>query len=340
MERPAPVETGLLLPSDWQALPVGGAWREEIGTDRRPSRVRRGFRLDAPVASARLYASAHGVFEAELNGTRIGDEELSPGWTSYGSRLRYRTYDVTDLLVDGDNVVGAWLGDGWYRGRLGFNGGYHDLYGTDLSFIAQLEMTLADGRRVIVATDDRWVARPSPISFSGLYDGERHDLRLDGDGWSTAGADHDGWTPWPWGARPQHPRRSRAAAGALHRGGPAGRALDDPRGTVVLDFGQNLVGRLRITVDGEAGREITLHHAEVLQGRELYRRTLRLAAAEDVVTLRGDGPISWEPRFTVHGFRYAEITGWPGSSIRRPSWPACCTPTWSGPGGSRAPTRV
>lgn len=311
--RPEPVETGLLLASDWQARPVGGAWAEEPGTDRRPSRVRRGFRLDAPVVSARLYATAHGVFEAEVNGVRVGDDELSPGWTSYDARLRYRTYDVTELLVAGDNVVGAWLGDGWYRGRLGFNGGYHDLYGTDLSFLAQLEVELADGRRVVVATDDRWEAQPSPIAFSGLYDGERHDLRLDGDGWSIAGADDDGWTPVALAERdpstlvaPEQPpvRCTEEVAPVAHR--------TTPRGTVVLDFGQNLVGRLRITVDGDAGHEITLHHAEVLQDGELYRRTLRLAAAEDVVILRGDGPTTWEPRFTVHGFRYAEITGWPG----------------------------
>jgi len=310
---PTPVETGLLLPTDWQARPVGGAWGEAPGTDRRPSRVRRGFRLDAPVAAARLYASAHGVFEAEINGARVGDDELSPGWTSYGSRLRYRTHDVTELLVEGDNVIGAWLGDGWYRGRLGFNGGYHDLYGTDLSFIAQLEVDLVDGRRVVVATDDRWEARVSPISFSGLYDGERHDLRLDDDAWSTAGADLDGWTPVAVAGRdpatlvaPEQPpvRCTEEVRPVEH--------WTTPRGTVVLDFGQNLVGRLRITVDGEAGREITLHHAEVVQDGELYRRTLRLAAAEDVVTLRGDGPVTWEPRFTVHGFRYAEITGWPG----------------------------
>nr|BFF14969.1 hypothetical protein GCM10025699_62720 [Microbacterium flavescens] len=311
--RPEPVETGLLLASDWQARPVGGAWAEEPGTDRRPSRVRRGFRLDAPVVSARLYATAHGVFEAEVNGVRVGDDELSPGWTSYDARLRYRTYDVTELLVAGDNVVGAWLGDGWYRGRLGFNGGYHDLYGTDLSFLAQLEVELADGRRVVVATDDRWEAQPSPIAFSGLYDGERHDLRLDGDGWSIAGADDDGWTPVALAERdpstlvaPEQPpvRCTEEVAPVAHR--------TTPRGTVVLDFGQNLVGRLRITVDGDTGHEITLHHAEVLQDGELYRRTLRLAAAEDVVILRGDGPTTWEPRFTVHGFRYAEITGWPG----------------------------
>jgi len=335
-----PVETGLLQPTDWTARPVGGAWAEEPGTDRRPSRVRRAFRLDAPVASARLYATAHGVFEAELNGLRVGDDELSPGWTSYDARLRYRTHDVTDLLVEGDNVLGAWLGDGWYRGRLGFNGGYHDLYGTDLAFLAQLEVELVDGRRVVVATDDRWEAQPSPVLFSGLYDGERHDLRLDGVGWSTPGGDPEGWSPVAVGERdprtlvaPEQPpvRCTDELAPVAH--------WTTDRGTVVLDFGQNLVGRLRVTVDGEAGREVTLRHAEVVQDGELYRRTLRLAAAEDVVTLRGGGPVTWEPRFTIHGFRYAEVEGWPGefdpaavvarvlhTDMERTGWFACSDP--------------
>lgn len=334
------IEAGLLAPSDWQARPVGGSWDEEAGTDRRPARVRRSFELDGDVVSARLYATAHGVFEAELNGTRVGSDELSPGWTSYGSRLRYRTHDVTDLLVAGENVLGAWLGDGWYRGRLGFNGGYHDLYGTDLAFLAQLEVELADGRRVVVATDDRWEAQASPISFSGLYDGERHDLRLDDDAWSSVGGDGRGWTPVTVGERdprtlvaPEQPpvRCTDELIPVAHR--------ITPRGTVVLDFGQNLVGRLRITVDGEAGRVVTLRHAEVLQDGELYRRTLRLAAAEDVVTLRGDGPVTWEPRFTVHGFRYAEIEGWPGefdptavvarvlhTDMERTGWFSCSDP--------------
>lgn len=309
---PTALEIGLLRPSDWSAAPVGGNWPEEAGTDRRPSRVRRRFRVDAPIASARLHATAHGVFEAEINGARVGDDVLAPGWTSYGSRLRYRTYDVTDLLTEGDNTIGAWLGDGWYRGRLGFNGGYHDLYGTDLSFIGQLEITLADGTTQRIATDASWEASPSPITFSGLYDGERHDQRLDDPAWSTAESDGGEWTPVAVGARdpgtlvameqPPVRRTEELAPVDVRRTGS---------GALLLDFGQNLVGRLRVTVDGPAGHVVTLRHAEVIQDGELYRRTLRIAAAEDTITLAGTGPVTWEPRFAIHGFRYAEITGAP-----------------------------
>ncbi|MBF4622410.1 glycoside hydrolase family 78 protein [Clavibacter sp. VKM Ac-2542] len=309
---PTALETGLLQPSDWSAAPVGGSWPEEVGTDRRPSRVRRRFHVDAPIASARLHATAHGVFEAEVNGTRVGDDVLAPGWTSYASRLRYRTYDVTDLLVEGDNAIGAWLGDGWYRGRLGFNGGYHDLYGTDLSFIGQLEITLADGTVQRVATDASWEASPSPLTSSGLYDGERYDQRLDDPAWSTPASTGGEWTPVAVGARdpgtlvameqPPVRRTEELAPVDVRRTGS---------GALLLDFGQNLVGRLRVTVDGSAGHVVTLRHAEVIQDGELYRRTLRIAAAEDSITLAGTGPVTWEPRFTIHGFRYAEITGAP-----------------------------
>ena len=309
---PTALETGLLQPSDWSAAPVGGSWPEEAGTDRRPSRVRRRFHVDAPIASARLHATAHGVFEAEINGTRVGDDVLAPGWTSYAARLRYRTYDVTALLTEGDNVIGAWLGDGWHRGRLGFNGGYHDLYGTDLSFIGQLEITLADGTVQRIATDASWEAGPSPITFSGLYDGERYDQRLDDPAWSTPASTGGDWTPVAVGVRdpatlvameqPPVRRTEELAPVDVRRTGS---------GALLLDFGQNLVGRLRITVDGPAGRVVTLRHAEVVQDGELYRRTLRIAAAEDAITLAGTGPVTWEPRFTLHGFRYAEITGAP-----------------------------
>lgn len=310
------VEAGLLEGSDWTAVPVGGAWPETAGTDRRPSRVRKAFDVDDTIVSARLYASAHGVFEAEINGVRVGDDILAPGWTSYEHRLRYRTYDVTDVLRPGSNVIGAWLGDGWYRGRLGFNGGYHDLYGTDLAFIAQLEVTTADGVTHVIATDDSWQAAPSPILFSGLYDGEQHDLRLDEPGWSEANATTSvgDWSPVATG--------SLGSTHLVAYEQPTIRCTEErapesvthlPDGRILLDFGQNMVGRLRIRVRGQSGDTIVLRHAEVIQDGELYRRTLRLAASEDSITLADEEPVHWEPRFTIHGFRYAEIEGWPST---------------------------
>ena len=224
------VEAGLLDPADWTAKPVGAAWDEDPESDdRRPSLVRREFHVADGLVSARLYATAHGLYEAEVNGARVGDDTLSPGWTVYPKRLRYYTYDVTDLIEPGANAIGAWLGDGWYRGRLGWRGGFRNLFGDDLSFLGQLELTYADGHRETVATDAAWKAAPSPILRTGIYDGEDYDARLEPTGWSLPGFDDDGWDrrrrPRP---RPAHARRPDRSPGALHRGGAARRGADLP----------------------------------------------------------------------------------------------------------------
>lgn len=309
------VEAGLLSPGDWQAFPVGASWNENPGSDeRRASLVRRDLDVRPGLVRARLYATAHGLYEAEINGVRVGDDALSPGWTVYGSRLRYYTYDVTDHLREGANALGAWLGDGWYRGRLGWRGGWRNVYGDDLSFLGQLELTYADGTRDVVATDHDWRVAPSPILRSGIYDGEDYDARLELAGWSNPGFDDADWEVV------QLRRRDRATLVAPT--GPPVRCTEElrpvsvttsPTGRTVLDFGQNFAGRLRIRVTGAAGTTVTIRTAEVLQQGDLYTRPLRDARSEDNYTLAGraDGE-EWEPRFTFHGFRYAEVSGWPG----------------------------
>ena len=308
------VEAGLLSPDDWHARPVQAPWEEDPRSERRPYLVRREFTLEREVASARLYATAHGVFEAEINGRRVGDDVLSPGWTVYHARLRYRTYDVTDLLRHGPNAIGAWLADGWYRGRLGFNGGHSNLYGTDLSFLGQLEVEYTDGTRETIVTDPRWTASFGPILSSGLYDGEHHDTREEQPGWSEPGFDASAWQatvrvgrdPATLVAPEQPPVRCTKELRPVE-------ATRTESGSLLLDFGQNLVGRLRIRVDGPAGHTIRIRHAEVLQEGKLYTRTLRQAPSVDTLVLDGKGPREWEPRFTFHGFRYAEIEGWDGA---------------------------
>ncbi|MFE6331950.1 family 78 glycoside hydrolase catalytic domain [Streptomyces sp. NPDC057798] len=339
--EPAVVEAGLLDPADWRAVPVGGGWAEDPDAERRPARVRKDFHLERPVVRARLYVSAHGLYEVEINGRRVGEEILAPGWTVYPHRLRYRTHDVTGHLTEGANTVGAWLGDGWYRGKYGFDGGTRNIYGTEQALIAQLEVTFDDGTTAVVATDETWSAAPGPIMRSGLYEGEVFDARLDDPGWSTpAAADHAEWTPVRPGSR--DPRTLVAPQGPPVRCtqeiAPTGitRTAD---GRHLLDFGQNLVGRLRVTLDAPAGTTLVLRHAEVLQDGELATRPLREAYATDTLILSGHGPYTWEPRFTLHGFRYAEITGWPGelteeavtarvyhTDMRRTGWFECSDP--------------
>ncbi|MFK4762269.1 family 78 glycoside hydrolase catalytic domain [Microbacterium sp. ZW T5_45] len=310
--EPGSVEVGL-LDDEWQAAFVGGAWEEpEDPAERRPSRVRAELRLDGPARWARLRLTAHGIAEAEVNGIRVGDEELTPGWTSYHHRLVVSTFDVTDLLRDGDNAIGVWLSDGWWRGHVGFEGGRWNVYGDDLSALVQLEVLLEDGTFHVHGSDEGWLAGFGPTLSSGLYAGDHVDLGLHDAAWSTPGWDAEGWSPVRVIAADP-----RALVGVE---APPVRCTDeltpvtiDRRGDdrVLLDFGQNHSGRLRLHLPAAPGVEVVIRHAEVLQDGELYRRTLRHAAAEDRVIL-SDVATTWEPRGTIHGFRYAEIIGWPG----------------------------
>ena len=309
------VEAGLLESTDWTAAAIAPGWAEDPDSDRRPPLLRHNFTLPRPVASARLYVTAHGLYEVEINGTRVGDDAMSPGWTVYGKRLRYYTYDVTAHLAEGGNAIGAWLADGWYRGRIGFNGGYRNLYGDKTALLAQLHVTHDDGSTTVVATDGSWKASFGPILVTGLYEGESYDARQLPAGWSEPGFDDSDWNAVTT------VRRDPATLVAPE--GPPVRCTGEirpvsistsPSGKLVLDFGQNLVGRLRITARGEAGTTITLRHAEVLQDGELCTRPLRLADATDRYTLAGGAEETWEPRFTLHGFRYAEVSGWTGGN--------------------------
>ncbi|KAB2344514.1 Bacterial alpha-L-rhamnosidase [Actinomadura rudentiformis] len=308
------VETGLLDTADWRAGAAAPP-RQLLGDPDGPAPLlRRDFGLRAPVASARLYVTAHGLYEVEINGIPVGDDVLAPGWTSYDHRLRYRTHDVTELLDEGPNTIAAMLAGGWYRGRIGFGGGKTALYGDRTALIAQLEITYTDGTTDTVGTDRNWRCRPGPITAASLYDGECFDARLLPQGWSRPGFDDSGWLPAETFSHepaklvaPSGPpvRRSETLAPADVLIGPAGQTI--------LDFGQNISGRLRIRVQGPAGHTVSLRHAEVLEDGALCTRPLRRAAAHDTYTLRGDSTHEeWEPRFTIHGFRYAQIDDWPG----------------------------
>jgi alpha-L-rhamnosidase len=335
-----PIEAGLLQPDDWSARFVAPAWDEDATRAQPSPLLRRTFDVRPGVAQARLYVTALGVYEAELNGAPVGDHVLAPGWTSYDYRLRYQTFDVTDLLQEGSNALGATLADGWYRGRLGFGGGQRNIYGDRLALLAQLEITYADGATERIVTDEQWKAAPGPILASSIYDGETYDARLERPGWSRADYDDRDWS----GVQPIE----RDLAALVAPSGPPVRRTAEiapaaifasPSGRTIVDFGQNLVGRVRIAVQGPAGVTIRLRHAEVLEHGELGTRPLRHAEATDRYTLRGDGVETWEPRFTFHGFRYAEVEGWPGelgadsiraivchSDLERSGWFECSDP--------------
>jgi len=338
----AHIEVGLLKPEDWSASFITPDWVEDTSRSNPAPYLRREFELRAGIDSARLYISALGVYEAELNGKVIGDQVLAPGWTVYDQHLRYQTFDVTEMLQPGRNAIGAILADGWFRGRIGFGGGKRNIYGEQLALLAQLEIQYADGSSERIASDDSqaWRATHGAILMSSIYDGEIHDARLEPAGWSEAGFNDDAW---------QAVRKLKWDMNTLFAPlGPPVRRIEtlkpvtitqSPSGKTILDFGQNLVGRLSLRVQGPAGQTVTLRHAEVLENGELCTRPLRMAEATDRYTLRGGDVESWQPRFTFHGFRYAEVTGWPGelrpedicavvlhSDMQRNGWFECSDP--------------
>ncbi|MFG1995346.1 glycoside hydrolase family 78 protein [Actinoplanes sp. NPDC048988] len=301
-ETPSPwsevttAEAGLLEHQDWKASFISA--REQTAA----VLLRRDFAVRDGLVRARIYATACGVYELELNGERVGSDVLAPGWTSYHHRLRYQTYDVTGLLSSGLNALGGWLADGWWRGSLGWNR-VAGRYGNRTALLAQLELTYADGTTELVVTDESWSAANGPITRASIYDGEHHDARLQ---------------PTDWTPVEQVDPEVGALVAPI---GPPVRRIQDvapvsvtrvDAETHLLDFGQNLPGRLRIRVSGPAGTTIGMRHAEVLENGRLSLRPLRTADAHDVYVLNGSGIEVWEPRFTYHGFRYAEITGWPG----------------------------
>lgn len=292
----------------WSALPI--APNEDF--DGAPL-LRTEFGLaegHGPVTRATLHATAHGVFEAHLNGQPVSDDVLSPGWSSYEWRLRYRSYDVTALLQP-TSVLGIALGNGWFRGRLGW-GGARALYGKELAALAQLEVEFSDGYVQTVVTDESWTAGPSAVLFNDLYDGQAIDARRYSDAWLEPGFSDEAWT----GVRPAELDFSTLTP---YIGPPVRRQEElqpikiwtSPAGKTLVDFGQNLVGWVRASVQGPAGTTITLRHAEVIEKDELGTRPLRTAKATDRFILSG-GEDVFEPTFTFHGFRYVEVDGWPG----------------------------
>ena len=302
---PVDVEAGLLDRADWVARRIGPGWGEPSDSERRPPVLRREFSIDATVASARLYVTSEGLYEVELNGDRVGDEALAPGLTSYASRLVYSTFDVAEQLREGENVLAVRLADGWFRGRYGAR---RDNWGSELGLILQLEIELADGRRAVIASDEQWTAAVGGIQSSSLYDGEAFDARDEIPGWSRPGSIEGDWTPVAVRGLPH--------AELVAPIGPPVRATQlvspeatwtSPSGATIVDFGQNLVGRLRVTLRGPRGATVRFRHAEVLENGELCVRPLRTAKATDSYVLSGHGDEAWEPRFTLHGFRYAEI---------------------------------
>ncbi len=285
----------------------------ELRLDERTSLLRTDLELDGEIASARLYATALGVYELELNGERVGDHHFAPGWTEYDTRVQYQTYDVTDLLRPGANALAAGLSTGWYAGRVAIYG--PNLYGDLPALLAQLEVTYTDGRTERFVTDGSWTTTQGPTIASDMLDGEVYDAREIEVGHSERGFDDAAWAPVTivdgtsaeLVAQADPPVRELLEL-------PAQEVTAPDEDTYLVDLGQNMVGNVRLTVRGAApGDEITLRYGEVLTPEgELYTENLRSARATDTYVAAGEPVETWQPRFTFHGFRYVEVSGYPG----------------------------
>ncbi|GGH17799.1 alpha-L-rhamnosidase [Sphingobacterium alkalisoli] len=291
----------------WIALPA-------TDTTKASPLFRNTYRLNKDIKSATAYISARGLYEAYINGQRIGDAYFMPGWTSYKNHIQYQTYDVTELLKKGNNVLAAMLGDGWYKGRIGFNH-QTNFYGDTRALLLQIEVLYNDGSKQILATDEKWKTSLGAIRASDIYDGEVYDARLEKKGWTlpeyTEGTD---WQPvrvmdYSYEGlvsmnTPPVKKQERFKVKDIFR---------TPEGDLVVDFGQNLVGWVELKAKGEQGTKITLSHAEVLDKQgNFYTTNLRTAKQQNTYILDDQTEQIFSPHFSFQGFRYLKVEGYPG----------------------------
>ncbi|MEO6757924.1 MAG: family 78 glycoside hydrolase catalytic domain, partial [Saprospiraceae bacterium] len=294
-------QMGLLKTSDWTAQWISPAAPED---SLKPSPMfRKEFTATKKIASATVYITAHGLYEARINGQRVGKDYLTPGWTAYRKRLQYQAYDVTDLVKNGSNAIGVTLGSGWWRGNIGFVKGIN-LYGKDVSFLLQLELEYTDGSHATVASDGSWkYSTAGAIRFAEIYHGETQDARMEPVGWSAPGFSDAKWNQ----AMVQDFSKANLIGTSnepvqKHETFRPVKIFRTPKGELVADFGQNLVGWVELKAQGKSGDRIVLQFAEVLDKYgNFYTANLRAARCTDTWLLKGGGEERFEPHFTFHG---------------------------------------
>jgi alpha-L-rhamnosidase len=307
---PAFWEMGILNPEEWKA-----SWIE-IPTELNSNAsgpcqyYRKEFAAAKRVKSARVYVSSHGLYQLYVNGQKVSADLFTPGWTSYNKRLQYQTYDVTSLIKE-KNAIGAILGDGWYRGNLTWHLKKR-YYGNKLAFFMQLLVIYSDDTKELVCTDQSWkVTNDGPIVESDIYNGETFDARKEMSGWSNTGFNDSHWENV---ATAEYPKDILVGSQgdvvkAIEELTPV-KIITTPKGETVFDMGQNMVGWVRLKVQGKTGGEVKLRFAEVLdKDGNFYTANLRNAKATDTYIMKGEGTETFEPHFTFHGFRFVKVEG-------------------------------
>jgi alpha-L-rhamnosidase len=271
--------------------------------------LRKTFAVSKPVVNATVYATALGIYELNLNGKRVGDYFLAPEWTDFAKRLRYQEYDVTALLAQGQNVLGAQVANGWYSGHIG-NGGFQ-YWGKNPALFAQLELTYADGSKERVVTDQSWKSHVSPLIATDFMLGEDYDATKEIKGWDEPGFNDAGWLPVVERSEAPREMNGQVMEPVRQLSTIKPKNLTEPKPNKwTYDLGQNMVGIVRLKISAAAGTKITLRHAEMLNpDGTVYTDNLRGAPSIDTYVCKGTGEEVWQPTFTFHGFRYVELTG-------------------------------
>ena len=301
--RPAFWRTGLFDVGEWQAR-----WIEPAVSDDLAAMFRRTFRVTKHVAEATVYVTAHGIYEASVNGHRVSDDLLTPGWTAYKKRLQYQAYDITPLVVRGDNAIGVTVAKGWWLSKLPWSREFN--YGDKYGLLAQIVLRYKDGTKEVIATDDTWRASTGEVSYGNLYDGETIDLNRRQKGWNTPSFDDASWAS----VQVADTSLDNLTASVS----PAVRVIETfkpvkifttPSGARVIDFGQNISGRERVRLRGQRGDTVRIYHSEILEKGEFFTRNLRKAKALSTYILSGEGEEWLAPRFAFYGFRYIKVEG-------------------------------
>ncbi|MCL2894270.1 alpha-L-rhamnosidase [Brenneria tiliae] len=277
--------------------------------------IRKEFLVGNAIARARLYATAHGIYDVEINGGKIGHSQFSPGVTAYDDYLEYQTYDITDCLSQGgNNAIGIILADGWYAGRIG-GPGTNMNYGDKLGLLMQLEIEYQDGTRQVIYSDESFKGTTGPFIYADIFIGEMYDARREINGWSQTGYDDKDWRPVIINNRYGYDNLVAEYGEPVRpiKEIKAQNIIISPRGERIIDFGQIIAGRVRIRLSGNKGDRVVIEHSEILdeQGNFLNNIMGRNKQQKDIYILKGTESEIYQPRFTFHGFRYAKISDYP-----------------------------
>lgn len=307
--------TGIMDNHQWRASFIT-AENQKDANNSKGTYVRKNFLVKGKVKEAFVCTTALGLYNLYINGKKVGDDELTPGWTSYRKHLCYQTYEVTEYLNQGENAMGAILAAGWYKGKMGFDGlaKTRNHYGDRTAFIAQMAVRYEDGREELFLTDTTWKGEDAPVVFAEIYDGEIYDARKEIPDWAQPGNPLGNWRPVEEIAYDMSVLTGQGCGKVCEMDEvPVKRIFTTPEGDTVIDFGQNMTGHIRVSVEGKAGDVIELHCFEVLDAKgNVYLDNLRGAKESIKYIFSQNGKISYAPSFTFMGFQYAKIVSFPG----------------------------